>query len=108
MQIESTPATAEPRAADGPPVTSIRVLYPDLHGIARGKDVPISEFDHVLESGLCFCAAVMGTDLRHTPVVGGEAGYPDLIARPDMTTLTPLPWEPGVAACLSDLSPAAG
>lgn len=108
MQIESTPATAQSLPADGPPVTSIRVLYPDLHGIARGKDVPISEFDHVLESGLCFCAAVMGTDLRHTPVVGGEAGYPDLIARPDMTTLTPLPWEPGVAACLSDLSPADG
>jgi glutamine synthetase len=95
-------------AQDGPPVTSIRVLYPDLHGVARGKDVPISEFDHVIEKGLCFCAAVMGTDLRHTPVVGGEEGYPDLIARPDMATMLSLPWEPGVASCLADLSPAEG
>ena len=55
-------------AQDGPPVTSIRVLYADLHGVARGKDVPISEFDHVMETGLCFCSAVMGTDLRHTPI----------------------------------------
>jgi glutamine synthetase len=93
---------------DGTPVTSIRVLYPDLHGVPRGKDVPISEFDHVIEKGLCFCAAVMGTDLRHTPVVGGEAGYPDLIARPDLTTMLTLPWEPGVASCLSDLEPAQG
>jgi glutamine synthetase len=94
--------------ATGTPVTSIRVLYPDLHGVPRGKDVPIAEFDHVLEHGLRFCAAVMGTDLRHTPVVGGDEGYPDLIARPDMATMTMLPWEPGVASCLADLEPAEG
>jgi glutamine synthetase len=92
----------------GTPVRTIRVLYPDLHGVARGKDVPIAEFDHVLDHGLRFCAAVMGTDLRHTPVVGGDAGYPDLIARPDMTTMATLPWEPGVATCLADLEPAEG
>ncbi len=90
----------------GTPVRSIRVLYPDLHGVARGKDVPIAEFDQVLEHGLRFCAAVMGTDLRQTPVVGGDEGYPDLIARPDMATIATLPWEPGVASCLADLEPA--
>jgi glutamine synthetase len=62
----------------------------------------------VVEKGLCFCAAVMGTDLRHTPVVGGEEGYPDLIARPDLSTLLNLPWEPGVASCLANLEPAEG
>ena len=92
----------------GTPFTSIRVLYPDLHGVARGKQVPIGEFDEVLDAGLRFCAAVMGTDLRHTPVVGADEGYPDLIARPDMTTVTALPWEPGVASCLADLEPAEG
>jgi glutamine synthetase len=107
---DSRPAGEEitTERATGPPVTSIRVLYPDLHGVARGKEVPIAEFDHVLEKGLCFCAAVMGTDLRQTPVVGGEEGYPDLIARPDMSTMTTLPWEPGVASCLANLEPAAG
>jgi glutamine synthetase len=107
MQTDTAPV-APGTAQDGPPVTSIRVLYPDLHGVARGKDVPISEFDHVIEKGLCFCAAVMGTDLRHTPVVGGEEGYPDLIARPDMATMLSLPWEPGVASCLANLEPADG
>src|SRR5688572_9955619 len=48
----------------------------------------------------------MGTDLRNTPVVGGDAGYPDLVARPDMSTMTTLPWEPGVATCLANLEPA--
>jgi glutamine synthetase len=84
----------------------VRVIYCDVHGIARGKDVPIGEFDRAAAHGLAFCAAIMGTDLRHTPVVGGEAGYPDLIAKPDLSTLTLVPWEPGVACCIADIHPA--
>lgn len=89
-------------------ITSVRVLYPDLHGVARGKDIPVGEFDHVADSGLAFCAAVMGTDLRHTPVLGGEEGFPDFIARPDLQTMVPLPWEPEVTTCIADLEPAMG
>jgi glutamine synthetase len=97
-------------ATETPPTTirSVRLLYPDLHGVARGKDIPISEFDHVVEHGLCFCSAVMGTDLAHTPVRGGAEGYPDLTARPDLATMAPLPWEPDVAVCLADLAPTEG
>ena len=40
-------------------VSSVRVIYPDLHGVARGKDVPLVEFDRVTDHGLAFCAAVM-------------------------------------------------
>ena len=109
MTTGSLPAelgNANPPTKDtDPAITSVRVLYPDLHGVARGKDVPIKQFDGVVERGLSFCAAVMGTDLRHTPVVGGEEGYPDFIARPDLSTMRTLPWEPGVAACLADLEP---
>jgi glutamine synthetase len=73
MQTRPLARDEATRADDdtGVPVTSVRLLYPDLHGVARGKDVPISEFDHAIENGLCFCSAVVGTDLRHTPVVGG-------------------------------------
>ncbi len=105
---KATETQARRTSDSGTPATSVRLLYPDLHGVARGKDIPIAEFDHVLEHGLCFCAAVMGTDLRHTPVVGGEEGYPDLVARPDLSTMLTLPWEPGVACCLADLEPAGG
>lgn len=119
MQTESIPAVEDGAAAispaavaaataNGVPITSVRVLYSDLHGVARGKDVPVQEFDHVTRSGLGFCAAVMGTDLRHTPVVGGEEGYPDLVAYPDLSTLVALPWEPGVACCLANLRGAHG
>jgi glutamine synthetase len=88
-------------------VTAIRVLYPDLHGSARGKDVPVGEYERA-RHGLTFCSAVMATDLRHTPVLGGEEGYPDMIAVPDDSTLIRLPWEPDVACCLADLTPVPG
>jgi glutamine synthetase len=86
-------------------IDMLRILYPDLHGIARGKEVPLREYRHVAERGLAFCMAIMGTDLRHTPAVPHEV-YPDLLARPDLTTLRVLPWEAGLAACLADLHPA--
>jgi glutamine synthetase len=89
----------------GQGIHTIRVVYPDLHGICRGKDVPIEMFDHVAAHGLAFCSAVMTTDLRHTPVLGQEVGYPDLVAHPDRSAITPLPWVPGVAWCLADLRP---
>jgi glutamine synthetase len=88
-------------------VSSVRVIYPDLHGVARGKDVPMMEFDRVTDHGLAFCAAVMSTDLRHTPVLGGEIGFPDLIVKPDLSSLTLVPWEPGVACCIADVHPVA-
>jgi glutamine synthetase len=49
----------------------------------------------------------MSTDLRHTPVLGGEIGYPDLVVKPDLSSLTLVPWEPGVACCIADVHPVA-
>jgi glutamine synthetase len=100
--------TAPRGLIDDPRITTVRVLYSDLHGVARGKDVPLAEFPRIGKHGLCFCAAVMSTDLQHTPVLGGEEGYPDLVAMPDLNTLVPLPWEPNVASCLAEVGPVTG
>ena len=86
-----------------PGVRTVRVVFPDLHGIQRGKDIPRAELARAMDDGLAFCQVVMGTDLRHTPVVGGEEGYRDMVAMPDLSTLVELPWEPDVAACMADL-----
>jgi glutamine synthetase len=106
--IEERGLMARPPELSDQSVTSVRVVYSDLHGVTRGKDVPIGEFDRAADHGLAFCSAIMGTDLRHTPVVGGEQGYPDLVAKPDLSTLTLVPWEPGVACCIADLHPVEG
>ena len=95
-------AEAAARTLSGLGVRAVRLLYTDLHGVARGKDIPIGHFAEMCEEGVAFCAAVMGTDLRHTPVVGGEEGYVDFAIRPDLETLRPVPWQPEVAWCLGE------
>src|SRR5215203_170625 len=81
----------------------VRLQYADLHGIARGKDIPIWIFEEAAEDGVGFVEAIMTVDLRHNVVAGFETGFPDLVAITDLSTLVELPWEPGVAACICDL-----
>jgi glutamine synthetase len=91
--------------ADG--VDVIRVSYPDLIGVDRGRDVLLDELGTAMEHGLAFCRAVYHTSPMGdvVPVQGGlEAGLPDITVRPDLATLTPLPWEPNAAWCLGDAS----
>jgi glutamine synthetase len=86
-------------------VDVVRVSYPDLIGVDRGRDVLLGELAGATEHGLAFCRAVFHTSPRGdvVPVQGGlEAGLPDISVRPDLTTLTPMPWEPGAAWCLGD------
>lgn len=83
----------------------IRVSYPDLIGVDRGRDVLLEELESVLGHGIAFCRAVYHTSPMGdvVPVQGGiESGLPDISARPDLSTLTNLPWEPGAAWCLAD------
>jgi len=81
----------------------VRLQYADLHGICRGKDIPAAAFAHAAQDGIGFVEAIMTVDLRHNVVAGFERGFPDIIARPDLTTLARLPWQPDVAACIVDL-----
>jgi glutamine synthetase len=83
-------------------VRTIRLQYADLHGICRGKDIPIGVFAHAAEEGIGFVEAIMTTDLRHNVIAGFEGGFPDVIAIPDTSTLTQLPYQREVATCLVD------
>ncbi len=89
-------------------VRAVRLQFADLHGICRGKDIPISAFPKVAESGIGFAEAIMTTDLRHNMLGGFESGFPDVLALPDLDTLVPLPWEPEVVACIVDLQDFSG
>ncbi len=83
----------------------IRVSYSDMIGTDRGRDVLIDELATAMGHGLAFCRAIYHTSPRGdvVPVQGGlESGLPDIKARPDLATLTDLPWEPGAAWVLAD------
>ena len=84
----------------------VRVGYSDLIGTERGRDVLVNRFARTVGDGVPFCRSVYGT----TPmgdvvdIEGGlAAGLPDVLAFPDLSTLRPLPWEPGVAHCIADV-----
>ncbi|MFE0100933.1 glutamine synthetase family protein [Streptomyces sp. NPDC059009] len=85
----------------------VRVVYPDLLGTDRARDVLLDQLPTACAHGLAFCRAVYHTTPRGgvVPVAGGlEAGLPDMVVRPDLATLATLPWEPGVASCLGDVT----
>ncbi|MFB7128510.1 glutamine synthetase family protein [Kitasatospora sp. NPDC056273] len=97
-------------AAQG--IDVVRVTYPDLIGTERARDVLLDHLPSACEHGLAFCRAVYHTSPQGdvVPVPGGlDAGLPDICVRPDLDTLAALPWEPGVASCLGDVTdPATG
>jgi glutamine synthetase len=90
----------------------VRLSYPDLIGVDRGRDILTHHLPAACAHGLAFCRAVYHTTPRGdvVDVAGGlDAGLPDICVRPDLDTLVPLPWEPGIASCLGDpVDPATG
>ncbi len=84
-------------------VKTVRLQYADLHGVARGKDLPVAQLQHAVEDCVHFVAAIMTIDLAHNVVAGFESGFEDIAARLDLSTLRRIPWDPEVAVCIADL-----
>jgi glutamine synthetase len=84
----------------------VRLGYADLIGVDRGRDLLVNRFARTVGSGVAFCRSVYATTPRGgvVDIEGGlSAGLPDILAFPDLATLQPVPWEPGVAHCIADL-----
>ena len=79
----------------------VRVSYSDMIGVDRGRDVLLEELPRAMGHGLAFCRAIFHTSPQGdvVPVEGGlDAGLPDVLVRPDLATVSALPWEPGTAS----------
>ena len=82
-------------AAQG--VHTLLVQFTDLHGVARGKWVPLEHLADVLRIGAGFAGpSIDGTGLGRT---GARSEY---YARGDETTAHALPWMPGYARIVGD------
>jgi glutamine synthetase len=84
----------------------VRIGYADLIGVDRGRDVLVNRFARTVGGGLAFCRSVYATTPRGdvVDIEGGLSdGLPDIVAFPDLATMRPVPWEPGVAHCIADL-----
>src|SRR6266851_6304115 len=95
-------------------VETVRINYGDIHGIARGKDLPVEHFADAVADGLAFCSANLADGLSHSlaqlaariaaaPV---DRAFPDMRVTPIASTLAQLPWDPSIAWCLATIDPA--
>lgn len=83
----------------------------DTHGVMRGKRVPLEQLERLLDEGMPLCDVfwVMHIDESdlvprphgHTGYFPTEvAGYPDILGRPDVSTLREVPWHENTALLL--------
>jgi glutamine synthetase len=88
----------------------VQLEVPDLDGGLRAKLVTPAKA--LSESGAAMCTIMFGLtqadDVYESPASSAANGYPDLVMRPDLATLRPLPWCDATVAVLCDLFGADG
>src|SRR5215471_9329409 len=94
-------------------ITKIKVGGFDIDGILRGKYISPEKFFSSAEGGLGFCDVIFGWDSSdalydHVKVTGWHTGYPDALAKIDLSTFRVIPWEPGTAFFIVDFYDQAG
>jgi glutamine synthetase len=71
-------------------VSYVLAQFVDIHGVAKAKSVPVSHLGSVLKEGAGFAGfAICG--------VGIEPHGPDFMAVGDLSTVSLVPWQPGLA-----------
>ncbi len=86
----------------------VRFEFCDFHGICRSKEIPVtSGIEERLEEGIQFAVPTFTLDLQGNVVddtgYGEEVDFKDMIAKPDLSTFSVLPWQPDTAKVICDL-----
>ncbi|RYJ08408.1 glutamine synthetase [Halogeometricum borinquense] len=85
---------------------TIRLVWTDLNGVARGISLPASELDNAAEEGVGFANGVaeltLEPGLLDDPKYGPQHG--DMMAVADLDSVTPLSWHENMAAVFTDLT----
>jgi glutamine synthetase len=95
-------------AADGT-VDTVLLGLVDMQGRLQGKRMTARHFlEDVTAHGAEACNYLLAVDVEMNTVSGyamssWDQGYGDFVMRPDMSTLRPVPWQPGTVMVLSDL-----
>jgi glutamine synthetase len=88
VRFENVQAAQTGLAAQG--VSYVLAQFVDIHGVAKAKSVPLAHLNSVLTDGAGFAGfAIWG--------VGIEPHGPDFMAVGDLRTISPVPWQPGLA-----------
>ncbi|MBL8265969.1 glutamine synthetase family protein [Steroidobacter sp.] len=103
-----TPDQLQQAVRDGQ-IDTVVVCMTDLQGRLIGKRLTARFFVDTGFAPQMFCDYLLATDMEMTLVDGFEAsswsrGYGDLALVPDMNTLRAVPWLPGTAIVLADVT----
>src|ERR1700756_1899603 len=91
-------------------IDTVIVAFCDMQGRLTGKRVSARLFvDEVAEHGAECCNYLLAVDVDMNTVDGyaissWETGYGDMVMTPDFSTLRLIPWLPGTALVMADLS----
>jgi glutamine synthetase len=88
-------------------ITKFKIGGFDIDGVLRGKYIGRDKFDSAVETGLGFCDVIFGWDSAdalydNVEGTGWHTGYPDALAKVDLSTFRVIPWEPGTAFFILD------
>ncbi len=91
-------------------VDTVLLAMTDMQGRLQGKRLTATHFlDEVAEHGAESCNYLLAVDVDMRTVDGyamssWEGGYGDMVLRPDLATLRPVPWQEGTVVCLADVA----
>lgn len=97
--------------------SKVKVAVSDIDGVLRGKLLHKDKFfgvaDPYPDGGFGFCDVVLGWDMTdscydNTAVTGWQHGFPDALARLDLTTFRQVPWDDGIPFFLGEFVNADG
>src|SRR5438105_8743860 len=85
----------------------VKVACSDIDGILRGKYLHLEKFLGAVDSGFGFCDVVFGWDSSdncydNATIAGWQHGFPDALARLDLSTMRNVPWDGGVPFFLGE------
>ncbi len=84
----------------------LRLVWSDVLGIARSKDITVSQLERAAGHGPTFCQATWTTNTRGDVLDGHGSlrdGLSDMVSRLDPSTIRAIPWVPGVAYGIADI-----
>jgi glutamine synthetase len=96
------------------PTQKVKVAVTDIDGVMRGKYLHKDKFLSAAEGGgFGFCNVVFGWDSAdvcydNATYTGWHTGYPDAVARVDLSTARTVPWDGGVPFFLADFEDGKG
>ncbi|MET0635856.1 MAG: glutamine synthetase family protein [Chitinophagaceae bacterium] len=90
------------------PSGRVKIAFVDIDGILRGKYISVKKFLAAAEGTTSFCDVIFGwdsADLAYENInyTGWHTGYPDSVARLDLSTFRTIPWEQDIPFFLGEL-----